>query len=76
MSPSGGLPGGGGQPPGQGRGGGGGDGYDPGDGDEEEDEDDAMSSSSENLREVSPPPKIGPMDLEDDGCPRRRRTPG
>ena len=54
IGPSGGLPGRGGQPPGQGCGGGGGDGYDPGDGDEEEDDDDATSSSSENPREVSP----------------------
>ena len=54
MSSSGGLPGGGGQPPGQGHGGGGGGGCDPGDGDEEEDEEDATSSSSENQREVSP----------------------
>ena len=54
IGPSGGLLGGGGQPPGQGCGGGGGDGYDQGDGDEEEDEDNATSSSSDNLREVSP----------------------
>ena len=54
IGPSGGPPGRGGRPPGQGCGGGGGDGYDPGDGDKEEDEDGATSSSSENLREVSP----------------------
>ena len=46
-------------------------GYDPGDGDEEEDEDDATSSSSDNLRKVSSQ-RAGPMDLEDDWCPRRR----
>ena len=54
IGPSGGLPGGGDQPPGRGCGGGGGDGYDPGDRDKEEDEDDATSSSSDNLREVPP----------------------
>ena len=40
----------------------------------EEDEDDATSSSSENPREVSPL-KTGPMDPENDGCPRRRQPP-
>ena len=54
VGPPRGPPGGGDQPPGRGYGGGGGDGYDPGDRDEEKDEDYATSSSSENLREVSP----------------------
>ena len=54
VGPSGGPPGGGDRPPGRGCGGGGVDGFDPGDGDKEEDEDDATSSSSDNLREISP----------------------
>ena len=54
VSPSGGLPGGGGRPPGQGYRGGGEDGYDPGDGDEEEDEDDTTSTSSEIREKFHP----------------------